>query len=106
GRSIQLFLVDGTPTGLIIASIHGWTGSVLVSTQSTFGDLLRRPEVDRRGIYLLYGPDPEDSLRMRVYIGEADSVRGSVQAHWRFAIREVQKSLLQSSKRLIESKPS
>jgi hypothetical protein len=30
GRSIQLFLVDGTPAGLIIASIHGWTGSVLV----------------------------------------------------------------------------
>lgn len=78
GRSIQLFLVDGTPSGLIIASIHGWTGSVLVSTQSTFGDLLRRAEVDRTGIYLLYGPDPEDSLRNRVYIGEADSVRDRI----------------------------
>jgi hypothetical protein len=75
GRTIQLFLVDDTPTGLIIASIHGWTGAVLVSTQSTFGRLLVRPEVDRTGIYILYGPDPEDSLRMRTYIGEADSVR-------------------------------
>ncbi len=75
GRTIQLFLVDDTPTGLIIASIHGWTGAVLVSTQSTFGRLLARPEVDRTGIYILYGPDPEDSLRMRAYIGEADSVR-------------------------------
>ena len=71
GRTIQLFLVDDTPTGLIIASIHGWTGAVLVSTQSTFGRLLSRPEVDRTGIYILYGPDPEDSLRMRAYIGEA-----------------------------------
>ena len=53
GGTIQLFLVDDTPTGLIIASIHGWTGSVLVSTQSTFGRLLGRPEVDRTGIYLL-----------------------------------------------------
>lgn len=78
GRTIQLFLVDDTPTGLIIASIHGWTGSVLVSTQSTFGRLLQRPEVDRTGIYLLYGPDPNDSLRMRVYIGEADSVRDRI----------------------------
>lgn len=75
GKTIQLFLVDGTPGGLIIASIHGWTGSVLVSTQSTFGRLLARPEVDRTGVYLLYGPDPEDGLRMRAYIGEADSVR-------------------------------
>jgi len=78
GRTIQLFLVDDTPTGLIIASIHGWTGSVLVSTQSTFGRLLARPEVDRTGIYFLYGPDPEDSLRARVYLGEADSVRDRI----------------------------
>jgi Domain of unknown function (DUF4357) len=78
GRTIQLFLVDDTPTGLIIASIHGWTGAVLVSTQSTFGRLLARPEVDRTGIYILYGPDPEDSLRMRAYIGEADSVRDRI----------------------------
>jgi Domain of unknown function (DUF4357) len=75
GRTIQLFLVDGSPSGLIIASIHGWTGAVLVSTQSTFGRLLARPEVNRTGIYILYGPDPEDALRMRAYIGEADSVR-------------------------------
>ena len=78
GRTIQLFLVDGTPAGLRIASIHGWTGSVLVSTQSTFGRLLKRREVDRTGVYLLYGPDPKDPLRMRVYIGEADSVRDRI----------------------------
>lgn len=75
GRTIQLFLVDGTPNGLIIASIHGWTGSVLVATQSTFAQLLARPEVDRTGIYILFGPDPSDALSMRAYIGEADSVR-------------------------------
>lgn len=78
GRTIQLFLVDGTPTGLVIASIHGWTGSVLVSTQATFASLLARPETDRTGVYILYGPDPEDDLRMRCYIGEADSVRERV----------------------------
>jgi hypothetical protein len=75
GRTIQLFLVDGTPGGLIIASIHGWTGSVLVASQTTFGRLLARPEVDRTGLYILYGPDPQDPLGMRAYIGEADSVR-------------------------------
>lgn len=75
GRTIQIFLVDGVPGGLVIASIHGWTGSVLVGTQSTFARLLARPEVDRSGIYILYGPDPQDDLKMRAYVGEADSVR-------------------------------
>lgn len=75
GRTIQLFLVDGNPSGLIVASIHGWTGSVLVASQSTFGKLLARPEVDRTGVYILYGPDPQDPLGMRAYIGEAESVR-------------------------------
>jgi Domain of unknown function (DUF4357) len=75
GRTIQLFLVDGVPNGLIIASIHGWTGSVLVASQSTFARLLARPETDRTGVYILFGPDPDDALSMRAYIGEADSVK-------------------------------
>ncbi|MGA7323988.1 MAG: GIY-YIG nuclease family protein [Rhodomicrobium sp.] len=74
GRTIQLYLVDGTPNGLIVASIHGWTGSVLVAKQSTFGNLLSRHEIKRTGVYILYGPDPENPLAMRAYIGEADSV--------------------------------
>lgn len=78
GRTIQLFLVDGTPNGLTIASIHGWTGSVLVAAQSTFAKLLARPEVDRTGVYILFGPDPADALSMRAYIGEADSVRDRI----------------------------
>jgi hypothetical protein len=92
GRTIQLFLVDGTPTGLRIASIHGWTGSVLVASQATFGNLLARPEADRTGLYILYGPDPEEPLAMRAYIGEADCVRdridqsASARSFWETAV--------------------
>jgi hypothetical protein len=75
GRTIQLFLADGVPNGLIVATIHGWTGQVLVATQSTFARLLARPEVDRTGVYILFGPDPEDERGHRAYIGEADCVR-------------------------------
>src|SRR5688572_27635681 len=78
GRTIQLFLVDGSPNGLIIATLHGWTGAILVASQSTFGALTARPEADRTGVYILYGPDPNDSLKMRAYIGEADSVRSRI----------------------------
>ena len=92
GRTIQLYLVDGVPSGLTIASIHGWTGSVLVATQSTFGRLLARPEVDRTGIYILFGPDPQNASDMRAYIGEADSVRDRIgrsaaeRAFWEVAL--------------------
>jgi hypothetical protein len=80
GRTIQLFLVNGTPSGLMIASIHSRTGSVLVATQATFAALLSRPEVDRTGVYILFGPDPQDPLALRAYIGEADSVRDRIDA--------------------------
>lgn len=74
GRTIQLFLVDGKPTGLRKATIHGWTGFVFISGASAFGDLTARPEVDRTGIYILSGPDPETAGATRIYIGSGNSV--------------------------------
>ena len=75
GRTIQIFLVDGSPNGLMIASLHGWTGSITVCKQATFDKLLKRQELDRTGVYILWGQDPENPLKMRAYIGEADSVK-------------------------------
>ena len=75
GRTIQLFLVDGTPTGLRKATIHGWTGLTFVATGTTFAALTGRPELDRTGVYILSGPDPEAVGGTRAYIGSANSVR-------------------------------
>lgn len=75
GRTIQLFLVDGTSTGLRKVTIHGWTGLIFVATASTFASLTARPEVDRTGVYILSGPDPDRLGETRVYIGSANSVR-------------------------------
>ena len=74
GRTIQLFLVDGKPTGLRKATIHGWTGLLFVSGASAFGDLTAREEVDRTGVYILSGPDPDTPGGARVYIGSGNSV--------------------------------
>lgn len=74
GRTIQLFLVDGKPTGLRKATIHGWTGLLFVSGASAFGDLTARDEVDRTGIYILSGPDPDKAGSTRAYIGSGNSV--------------------------------
>jgi len=75
GRTIQLFLVDGTPTGLRKATIHGWTGLTFVATGATFPALVARHELDRTGIYILAGPDPKAVGGTRAYVGSANSVR-------------------------------
>lgn len=74
GKTIRLYLVDGTATGTLTAEIGNWTGKVVVSPRSQLAAIAKREEVGRTGVYFLIGPDPNDTLRNRVYIGEGDSV--------------------------------
>lgn len=81
GKSIKLFLVDGTPGGLMTAEIINWTGSVVAANRSNLKELLGRPEVsEQTGVYILLGDDPEDGAGL-VYIGESDSVSGRLKQH-------------------------
>ena len=81
GRSIRLFLVDGTPNGLLTAEIMNWTGHVLTGPRSKLSELVQRQEVGRTGIYFLVGPDPDNSFRSLVYIGESDDVGTRLKQH-------------------------
>lgn len=81
GRSVRLFLVDGTATGLITAEIMNWTGHVLAGSRSGLPAFLKREELDRTGIYFLTGPDPTDPDTLQLYIGESDNVRKRLVQH-------------------------
>ncbi|QJQ95435.1 MULTISPECIES: GIY-YIG nuclease family protein [Halomonadaceae] len=81
GRSIRLFLVDGTPNGLLTAEIMNWTGHVLTGPRTKLSELVQRSECGRTGIYFLVGPDPDNSLRPLVYIGESDDVGTRLKQH-------------------------
>lgn len=81
GRSLRLFLVDGTPNGLLTAEIMNWTGHVLTGPRSKLAELIQRPECSRTGVYFLVGPDPANSLRSLVYIGESDDVAKRLKQH-------------------------
>ena len=81
GRSIRLFLVDGTPNGLLTAEIMNWSGHVLTGPRSKLAELVQRPECGRTGVYFLVGPDPENNLRSKVYIGESDDVAKRLKQH-------------------------
>ena len=81
GRGIRLFLVDGTPNGLLTAEIMNWTGHALTSPRTKLKELVQRPECGRTGVYFLVGPDPDNALRPLVYIGESDDVAKRLKQH-------------------------
>lgn len=81
GRSVRLFLVDGKSTGLITAEIMNWTGHVLTGPRTELPKLLVRPEVERTGVYLLHGRDPEKLDDLVLSIGESDRVAIRLKDH-------------------------
>lgn len=83
GKSIRLFLADGTPGGLLTAEIMNWTGHVVAAPRSDLAALLRRPEASRTGIYILLGDDPNSLGGTIAYIGEGDDVSKRLYQHAR-----------------------
>ena len=81
GRSVRLYLVDGSPTGILTAEIMNWTGHALVAPRSRLGDALARDEPTRTGVYFLVGDDPGQPTKARVYVGEGDSVIDRIKSH-------------------------
>jgi len=72
--TIKLFFPKGHPQSLCTAELSNWTGKALAAPRSELDDLLRRDELQRSGVYLLLGPDPETG-KGAAYIGEAEEVR-------------------------------
>lgn len=83
GKSVRLFLADGTPGGLLTAEIMNWTGHVVAAPRSDLAALLKRPEATRTGIYILLGDDPDSLGGQKAYIGEGDDVSKRLYQHAR-----------------------
>lgn len=85
GKQIRVYLVDGTPGGLLTAEIMNWTGHVVAAPRSDIADLLARDEVRRTGVYLLIGDDPESQAPSgkAVYVGEGDDIAVRLRQHAR-----------------------
>lgn len=79
GRSIELFFVDGTPDGMVTATIpFQWSGHVLVTQRTQLKEAISRPEALRTGVYLLIGD--KDGERT-AYIGETDELKTRLTQH-------------------------
>src|SRR5260370_15430042 len=81
GRTLKLYLVDGTPSGVITAELGVSSVQAAVASRTALPELIRREEATRTGIYLLVGPDPDLPSRQLVYVGEGDQVKTRLAAH-------------------------
>ncbi len=70
GKTIRLFLVDGTPNGLTTAELSNWTGIGVKVPRIKIREYSNRPEFQKPGVYILIGKgeNNEDAA----YIGEAE----------------------------------
>lgn len=75
--SIRLFLAEGAATGLTVATIPNWAGSILRCRNASLPSLLARSEAQRPGVYVLQGPDPNaatDQGGLAAYIGQGGRI--------------------------------
>src|SRR4051794_19993596 len=81
GRTLKLYLVDGSPSGVITAELGISSVRAAVASRTALPELIRREEAARTGLYLLVGPDPDFPGRQLVYVGEGDQVKSRLAAH-------------------------
>lgn len=78
--TIKLFLPHGDAKSLRTAEISNWSGKAIAAPRTELEDLLAREELDKPGVYLLTGTDP-DSNAPRAYVGEAEVLRERFKQH-------------------------
>src|ERR1700749_4045368 len=81
GRTLKLYLVDGTPSGVITAELGISSVRAAVAPRTALPQLIRREKASRTGVYLLVGQDPNLPGRQLVYVGEGDQVRTRLATH-------------------------
>lgn len=72
GKSISLFLIDGTPDGVIACELSNWTGKGYKIPRNNLKDVSNRSDLKKPGVYFLIGHNEDD--KEAVYIGESEDV--------------------------------
>lgn len=80
GKSIRIFLKDGTVTGIKFGEVVNQTIQSISCPRLSIAELNKYPESKRPGVYFLFGQD-EDTNEPKAYIGEAENVYERLQSH-------------------------
>lgn len=76
--TLELFFIDGKPSGMLTAEVFGWTGHILVAPRTRLPEALKRKESSYTGVYILLGEQDEEPL---AYIGEGESIAARIKNH-------------------------
>ena len=80
GFSVKIFIPSGEPEGLRVIEKSNWTGQGLVFPRSLFAEVRGREELNRTGVYVLWGPGGSVQLRTS-YVGEGDVLLPRLDSH-------------------------
>ena len=80
GKSIELFLVNGTADSLTIAELSNWNGKAIKIPRIEVSSCYRE-DITQAGVYFLFCK--EDDGTDSVYIGEAENVKERLLQHLR-----------------------
>jgi hypothetical protein len=78
GRTIRIYLADGSPTGIRHAELVNMTIQAVVCPRGRVPALQKWPEAQRPGVYMLVGEDENGPL---AYIGESENVLQRLSTH-------------------------
>lgn len=87
-RTLKIYLIDGDPNGLRTLELSNWTGKGVASARTGLSQFAKRPEVEKTGIYVLWGESPDQINKKIVYVGEGDSIIKRVAHHDRDASKD------------------
>lgn len=82
GKSIRVYLKEGSVTGIKLAEVVNLTIQALASPRNKLSDLNNffSKEVNTQGVYFLFGVD-DKTAKTKVYIGEAENVWERLKTH-------------------------
>lgn len=97
GKTIQIFLTDGSPSGIKVAEITSNIERAIFIPRNKLQEAINRKETSRPGIYFLFGVD-EDKAKPIVYIGQTKDGIKRIKTHdqkkdfWNYVVLIISKT--------------
>lgn len=77
---IRILVTAGDPDGVRVVEKSNWTGRGVVFSRPDLANAVAEG-LDRPGVYVLIGDDPEEAFAQRVYVGQAENVAKRLGEH-------------------------
>ena len=80
-KTIKIFLMDGDPNKRMSCELSNWVGKAYKIPRSLFKKSANRSELNRIGVYFLFGKDPNNPEDDMIYIGQTEDIFNRIKQH-------------------------